>query len=119
MKKQANDERSVLLAYVASQVKESSRRIAAFKERLETDPVSALEDSEFACEAAATLRVLEIVKANLDRGQEVEVVIAGAVREAVRGARFPKRSTSPTGNLMAQCLAAAWGEVASWFRGAA
>lgn len=112
----ATDEREHRRAYglrrVARAVEEVERRtaekMAAFIEKLAVNPFYALEWSTDLYDVAATAKVHAFVKAALADGVALDEVVASCRAEALRGARFPSRSTSPAANLAAQSLVAAY-----------
>lgn len=82
-----------------------------FAARFAEDPCYAFEWADAAMEAAAkqwvATRLQTVLEAN-----GVDAVFEEARREALRGARYPSRSTSQPSNLMAQYKAAAYAEFA-------
>lgn len=78
-------------------------------------PAYALEWSMDAFDVAAEIEVLGFILAALTAEEEswtTEVLVKQALRESLRAAASPPRSTSPVSNLMAQSRAAVWAEIA-------
>lgn len=103
------------LAYVcrraASDAESAEKALAEFAAKLAQDPAYALGWSIKSFEQAAALAVAKEVRRAFEQGATFDELRSVAMREALRGARSPERSTSPTSNLMAQCMTAAWGDL--------
>lgn len=95
---------------------ESARAdIAEFAAKLVADPVHAMGWSDDAFKAAAKVKVFSLVEASLANGASPEDIAKWGVNAAIRAARDPARSSSPTSNIMEQEVAAAWAEIAELF----
>lgn len=105
-------EEEMRLAYVARRMKNQLQSaegvLADFAEKLAEDPSYALSWGMRSFEAAAERYVSLLVKSYVVSGATYDDLKSMATKEALRGARFPERSTSVTSNLMAQCTTAAW-----------
>lgn len=74
-----------------------------FKENFAKDPSYALEWGFEAFKNAATVEVCTAMLSYLERPEAtIEAIRAYLTKQALRGARNPSFSTSPTSNLMAQ-----------------
>jgi hypothetical protein len=99
-------------------VESADGHLAEFVTKMQDAPWHALEWSGIAFGAAADKKVystmLEAIRAARHRGSDDETIFGilkqYALRESLRIARNPPRSTSPTSNLMEQCIGTAWAE---------
>ena len=82
-----------------------------FKTKLEKDASYAFEWSQAAFAAAAEIEVGRIIVAAMESGTTAEAIKSNALDQALRGARYPARSTSVQSNLMEQEVAAVWAKV--------
>lgn len=86
--------------------------LAKFRASLDDDPFNAMEWGMSAMEAAAKKHVaeylLEVIELN-----GINTSFKIAQEEALRGARWPTHSTSPTANIMSQAKTAAFAEFVS------
>ena len=95
----------------------AQENVDRFKERFGEHPADALEWSLSGFESVAKIEVLHyVLRGNGNRGdmtpEQVVVALANrALTETVNGARWPKRSTSPTDHLMDECMTAAWAQL--------
>ena len=94
-------------------VETANKRLASFQENFSKYPDYAFECGTEAYEAAAALKVWSKVLARQnDRAAPDESIVLTfaeiAEREAINGARWPKRSTSPSDCIMHQCMTAEW-----------
>jgi len=86
--------------------------VKGFAERMERDPVDAFEWADPVIEKIAKARVATILAAILDERGFGPGLERRAREEALRGARWPASSTSPTSNRMNQAVTAAWANYA-------
>ena len=104
------------LAYVCRRaqhdIESAEKALAEFAAKLAQDPAYALSWGTRSFEHAAKLKVAQWLRTGvIEAGATLEALRSEATREAMRGARSPERSTSPTSNLMSQCMTAAWAEM--------
>lgn len=93
-------------------------RLDEFAAKFAKDPLRSLEWSLDVFEAAATYNVAGNAIAALGRDAPgVSGVRQRATENAMHGARWPRRSTSPTSNLAHACEVAALAELASDLEG--
>ncbi len=78
-----------------------------FAERFAKEPLEALRWADAAYEAAAGFHVAEGVLEMLKRPEHIAARIGSLVRH---GARYPERSSSPSGNLAKTMVVSAWAE---------
>ncbi len=91
-----------------------NQKIEALQEQLDTwtarfqkDPAYAMEWSDDTFIAAADLQVWKGIKEMFDSGSTAQEVVAILNDKAIHGARFPKHSSSASGNIMSQQMTAA------------
>lgn len=86
-----------------------------FIERLMGDASYALSWSrdEFKTQAKGSV-AREILNRLLKDNRPLEAIYKYSVDQALRVAKFPPQSTSPTSNLMEQNMGAAWADIAEW-----
>src|SRR3990167_3569332 len=84
-----------------------------------SSPIEELRWSIEAFEAAGTLVACRAVLRNLTEMPERALVDLARVvlQKVVDGAKYPKRSTSPTDNLAHQCETSGWAEIYEWVEG--
>ena len=81
--------------------------IAMFKE----DPVHAFKWSHDYIKNVAIERVYKIFEDHIVKGRTMVQIRHSFVDEYTRGAKWPENSTSPTSNLMSQCLTSAYVDI--------
>lgn len=111
------DDRTALIHWIDDEDRIASDKIRAHAIRVIEDACEAFTASDSTFEAAAKIRVLGAVRNMLDGGSSIDEIRNNVVRRAHNGARFPRRSTEVTSNLMHQLVVAAWAEVAEWLGG--
>lgn len=106
---------SVIAAELQMRISRARADLKEFSTKLEADPAYALSWGAGAFEAAASIKVYSQVLFYLNKGEALEDVKTGVLEEALRHARSPSRSTSPTANLMEQEEGCAWAILAELF----
>jgi len=86
----------------------AKKELDDFAAKLASDPIYALGWAEGAYDAAGTYHVLAEVIAAFEEGCSAKDALASVTREALRGARWPERSTSVTSNRLSQAKTAAY-----------
>ena len=82
--------------------KRAETAIVAFTRELVKDPFHAMEWSQEEYRATASLDIANLVLHQLQNDTvTVEAITMGLFNETIRGACFPKESTSPVANLLA------------------
>lgn len=99
---------------VAEDISVLSTWLDDYGKRFKEDPAWNLAAAGTAFENAAERGVLSEIWNRLGAGTSIADVKAEALRHVVDGARFPSRSNLPCVNLMAQCKAKAWGDIANF-----
>jgi hypothetical protein len=94
--------------HVAGEMRQANAAIAELSAKLLSDPVNALSWSKGAFDAAAVLKVGEQVKHAILSGITYDEIKDHALRETLRGARWPERGSSFTSNAIHESVTAAW-----------
>lgn len=106
-------------AHLTKEIARSDQAIKAHTDMLAKNPVHAFEWADAAFTAAARHEVMTNSLRHLDTTTgTLETLKAAAMHRALRGARYPARSTSPSSRIMAQETAAAWAELLEVLEGA-
>ena len=107
-------------AYFQHNLETSERNLAEFQKKLDRDPAYALEWSQAAFTDAARVRLCKAVLVDLSDCEDeliVERIQSHLTQQALNEARRPARSSSVTGNLMAQEWASVCAEAAAYLDG--
>jgi hypothetical protein len=108
-----------LLAVLNRGIDEAKAELARFSEKFAEDPAYAFEWATGSVEAAAKLRAWSRVREALttaDTTATPETIQLYLTEEVLRGARSPKRSTSPMSNLVDESTLAAQAELLDQMR---
>lgn len=103
-----------LVEHLRRQASNASRITAQFRLDFDRDAAESLTWSDNVFEAAAELRVFERVIKHLTKPESkvtFDSIRGFALEEAVHGARYPKHSTSPVSNLVAEYETRAWAKI--------
>jgi len=107
---------AAVISSLEKKVDELRKTLSEFGACVSLAPLRNLETVEYYCEAAERLDIYQYLLATLvsrPYDQTLVVLRAQAATEALRGARFPARSTSVVKSLMAQQRTAIWAEIYS------
>ena len=105
-----------LKKYVAADAHHAARTVKRYQARLEGPPEriqDVLDSSDILFEAAATLKVADLVST----AKTLETVQEHAKERVCSGALYPRKSTSTTSNLAHQCETGAWARVLEFIEG--
>lgn len=91
-------------------VSTKEEEIEKFNESMKSDPIYALSWGITQYVGFAKIRVMEELLRHFEYGCTFDDWKNYAIEQALRGARYPARSTSTTSNLMEQCITEAWGK---------
>lgn len=97
--------------WTAKKIRLGADAAEKFKSAMEQDLLYAIEWSvEGTTEKLASMKVAEALAQGFENGSSIDALLDYARDMAMRGARWPKRSTSPMANLVEQTKIAAWAE---------
>src|SRR5690606_16560392 len=101
--------------YFEHHLEPATVNLQKFQEKLAADAAYALEWRGAAFTDAARVKLCKMVLEDLTENDAIVAHIAAFLtKQALREARYPSRSTSPTSNLMAQEWAAVCAEAAEY-----
>lgn len=106
----SRDKMKMLAKRLQSDINSGQKTVDEFREKLGENPGYALEWAHKVYRAVAQAQVAGYIKHILENSEDIDELITYVTREAIRGAKYPERSTSICSNLLERDLAAAWGE---------
>ena len=113
--------RDAFMARLQSRIEVNTLNLAEWAHKFAADPLYQLRWADGTFAAAATNKVALEALAILNRpatGERPAVTLAQLRKhvqaQALRGARYPERSTSASANLAHQCETAAYAEMLEW-----
>ena len=104
-------------SFVERHITMYQEKIEYFGPKFSEDPVNALEWSHTVFRDAARLKVAQIALSYLAKGRTLQQLHAEMLERALRGAKFPQRSTSATANLASEEMTAAFADMAETVEG--
>lgn len=121
MTNQIHAKLALTVRYCEQAIRNADATLQEFAERFANDPTYALEWGDSVYAAAATKKIcasiLEIATTETKHTGEPfeaearwEYIRLSVTRDALRGARSPRNSTSPSANLMDRAMTAAYAE---------
>lgn len=100
-----------VVSFLSDRIKSAESKVARWARDLTDDPAMAFEWAEEVIAAAADLKVVRRV-VGIIQEKGIEVARGYALKEAIRGARWPHKSTSAVANATLHEVTAAWADVA-------
>jgi hypothetical protein len=113
MLSESDEKFAFLLRRAVSVIEQEKVAVTNFAKEVQENPIYALSWSKGLFEVTAKAKVAREMIFWFEAGRTYEGWIVNAQEEALRMARSPAMSTSPTSNLMETYIAAAWADAAS------